>query len=101
MVAGSCGSANRDVSVGMKGAVAGGWRDHYRAIVFRPENLGGHVDGTDINQPARPQLGFQEALAIGAKGHLIVDAGDHVTEVRRRHILLRDRLESNTSRASL
>jgi hypothetical protein len=69
------------------------WRNHYRAVVFRPDNLNSHVDGADIDQPARSQLEFQKAVAIGAKGHLVVDAGDHVTEVRRRHVLLRDRLE--------
>jgi hypothetical protein len=58
----------------MKGAVAGSWRNHYRAVVLRPENLGSHVDGADIDEPARSQLEFQESLAVRAEGHLIVDA---------------------------
>src|ERR1700731_3356506 len=33
VVAGSCGPGNRNLSVQMKGTVAGGWRDHYRAVV--------------------------------------------------------------------
>jgi hypothetical protein len=76
-----------------EGVVAAGWRDHDRAIVAGAEDFGRHFDLADIDQPARPQLEFLEALAIGAQRHLVVGAGDDDAEMPRRQILLRDRLE--------
>ena len=93
MVAGFRRLGDRDLAVGVKGAVAAGRRDHDRAVVFGAEDLGAHVDLADIDQPARPQLEFPETLAIGAQGHFVVDAGGHVAEMRRRHVLLHDRFE--------
>jgi hypothetical protein len=55
--------------------------------------MGSHVDCADVNESARSQLEFQETFAVGAKRHLIVDAGDHVAEMGRRHVLLCNRLE--------
>src|SRR6516164_1284639 len=63
------------------------------ACVFHPEDLGRHVDLADVNQPARAELEFQEALAIGAQRDLVVDARGHVAEMRGRHVLAADRLE--------
>ncbi len=77
----------------MKGPVAAGRCDDDGAVIGRAENLGGRVDGADIEEPARTQLELVEALAIGPKRYLIVDARDHVAEMRRGQILLRDRLE--------
>ena len=48
---------------------------------------------SDIDKVTRTQMEFEETLAIGPEGHLIVDAGDHVAEMRRRQVLLRDGLE--------
>ena len=68
-------------------------RDDDRRRVARAEDLGAHVDLLDIDQPPRPQLELEEAFAVRAQRHLVVDAGGHVAEVRRRHVLPRHRLE--------
>ena len=57
------------------------------------EQLHPRVELADIDQAARPELEFLEALAVGAQRHLVVDAGRHVAEMRRRHVLVRDQLE--------
>jgi hypothetical protein len=48
---------------------------------------------TDIDEAPRPQRQFPETLAVGAQGDFVVDAGGHVTEMRRRNVLLHDRFE--------
>jgi hypothetical protein len=82
-----------DLAIGMKGAVAAGRRDDDRAVIDRAEDLGAHVDGADIDESSRAQREFPEALAVGAQSRFIVDAGGHVTEMRRRNVVLHDRLE--------
>src|SRR5262249_43829936 len=57
------------------------------------EDLGRRVDLADVDQPARTELEFQEALAIGAQRDLVVDAEGHVAEMRGRNVLAADRLE--------
>ena len=66
MVAGFRRLGDGDLPVRVKGVVAAGWRDHDRAIVAGAEDFGRHVDLADVDEPARPQLEFLEALAIGA-----------------------------------
>ena len=68
-------------------------RDDDRRVVFHAEDFGAHVDLADVDQPARPQLKLEEALAIGAQRDLVVDAGRHVAEMRRRNVVAADRLE--------
>ena len=48
-----------------------------------------HVDLADVDQPARAEHEFQEALAVGAQRDLVVDAGRHVAEMRGRHACAR------------
>ena len=87
------GLGDGELAVGMKGPVAAGRRDHDRAVVADAEDLDAHVDLADVDQPPRPQLELPEALAVGAQRHLVVDAGRHVAEMRRRDVLLHHRLE--------
>jgi hypothetical protein len=47
---------DRHLSVRVKGAVATGRCDHDPAVIFRAEDLDGHVDCADIDEPARAQL---------------------------------------------
>jgi hypothetical protein len=63
------------------------------STIGHAEDLGAHIDLADLDQPPRPQLKFAEAVAIGAQGHFVIGAGGHVAEMRRRNVLLRDRLE--------
>jgi hypothetical protein len=91
MVAGFRSLGDRDFRIGMKGAVAAGRRNHDWAVVFCAEDLGADVDLADIDEP--PQLEFAEAFAVGAQGRFVIDAGGHVAEMRRRNVLLHDRLE--------
>src|SRR5262245_15411342 len=46
-----------------------------------------------VDETSRTQLEYEKALANGAEGHLIVDAGDQVAETHWRPVFLRDRLE--------
>src|SRR5262245_64773946 len=93
MVANLCRPGHGDLAVGMKGAVARGRADENRAIVGETQDRAPRVDLADIDKAPRPQLELEKALAIGAQGHLIVDARDEVPEVRRRQVLARDGLE--------
>ncbi len=93
MVAGFRSLGDGDLRVGMKGAVAAHRRKDDRTVVFCAEDVGAHVDLADIDEPPRPQLEFPEALAVGTQGHFVIDARGHVSEMRRRNILLHDRLE--------
>jgi hypothetical protein len=93
MVAGFRRLGDRDLAIGVKGAVAAGRRYHDRAVVFRAEDLGADIDLADIDEPARAQLEFPEAFAIGAQGYFVIDPRGHVAEMRRRNVLLHDRFE--------
>jgi hypothetical protein len=93
MVAALGGARDGKLSVRMKGAVAARRRDHDRAVVGRAQNIRAHVDLADVDQPARAQGEFAEALPIGAQRDFVVGAGRHVAEMRRRHVLLHHRLE--------
>src|SRR5262249_36657557 len=82
-----------DLAARVKSFLSTHWRDNDWAIVVHAENFGAHVDFADIDQTARAQLEFQEALAIRAQSYLIVDARGHVAEMRRRHVMAHHRLE--------
>ena len=79
-------SGDGDLALRVEGFLPADRRDHDRAVVFHPENVGAHVDLADIDEAARPQLEFQEAFSVGAQRDFVVDAGGHVTEMRRRHV---------------
>ncbi len=93
MVAGFRSLGDRDLRIGMKGAVAARRRNHDWAVVFCAEDLGADVDLADIDEPPRPQLKFPEALAVGTQGHFVIGPRGHVAEMRRRNIFPHDRLE--------
>ena len=93
MVAGLCGAGGRDLAVGVKRLLAADRRDDDRGGVSHAEDVDAHVDLADVDEPPRPELEFEEALAVGAQGHFVVDAGGHVAEMRRRHVLPAHRLE--------
>jgi hypothetical protein len=84
---------DRELSFRVVGAVRSSWRQHDRAAVGLAEQLEPGVERTDIDQAARSQVEFTEALAVGPQGRVVVDAARHVAEMRRRHVLVRDRLE--------
>ena len=77
----------------MIAAVAAGGGDDDWRIVALAENFGRHVDLADVDQPARAELEFQKALAVGAQRDVVVDAGGHIAEMRRRHVLVHHRFE--------
>jgi hypothetical protein len=77
----------------MESLLAADRRHHDRGVVFDAEDFGRHVDLADVDQPARAEHEFQEALAIGAQRDLVVDARRHVAEMRGRHAHAHDRLE--------
>src|SRR5262245_29669834 len=93
MVADLCRPGGGDLALVMKGSLAADRREHDRACILLPEDLGRHVDLADVDQPARPELEFQEAFAISAQRDLVVDAGGHVAEMRGRNVIAADRLE--------
>ncbi len=88
------GSArNGELAVLVKGAVGAGGRQHDRAGVALAEQFQAQVERLDVDQAPRPELELQEALAVGAHGHFVVDAGRHVAEMRWRHVAVHHRLE--------
>jgi hypothetical protein len=93
MIAGSRRACHGDLAPVVKGLVAAGGRDRDRAVVARAEQLDAHVDAADIDQAARPQLQFLETVAVGAHGRVVVDAGRHVADMRRRRRLVHRRFD--------
>src|SRR6267378_2093259 len=93
MVAWLRGLGDSDLCIGVKGAVAARGRNHDRAVVFHAEDLGADVDLADVDEPPRPQLEFAKTVAIATQSDFVIDAGGHVTEMRRRNVLFHDRLE--------
>ena len=82
-----------ELAVLVEGAVGGGGRKHDRAGVGLAEQFHAQVERLDVDQAPRPELELQEALAVRAQGHFVVDAGRHVAEMRRWHFLAHHRLE--------
>ena len=74
MIAGLGRLGGGDFAVGMERALAADRCDHDRRVVFHAKNVGAHVDLADVDQPARAKLKFEEALAVGAQRHLVIDA---------------------------
>jgi len=93
MVAGLGGAGGGDLAFVVEGSLPADRREHDRACIFHPENLGRRVDLADVDQPARTELEFQEALAVGAQRDLVVDTRGHVAKMRGRNVLAADRLE--------
>ena len=81
------------LAVGVVGFVPAGRIDDDRRFVALAEDFGAHVDLADVDQPARPELEFQETRAVGAQRDVVVDAGGHIAEMRRRYVLVHHRLE--------
>ena len=81
------------LAIRMIGPVLAGRRDDDRRLVFLAENFRGHVDLADIDQPPRPQLEFQEAVAVGAERNVVVDSGRQITKMSGRHVLVHHRFE--------
>jgi hypothetical protein len=50
---GSCCLSDGHLTVGVKGAVAAGRRDHDRIVIGRAEDLGRRIDRADIDEPPR------------------------------------------------
>jgi hypothetical protein len=93
MIAGLGGAGDALFAIRVVALVAAGRRNDDRAVELHAEEVDAHVDLAHVDQAARPQLVFQETLAVGAQRDLVVDAGGHVAEVRRRHVLRHYRLE--------
>ena len=81
---------------GVKGILATHGRDDDWRGVAHTEDVRAHVDIAHVDEAARPELELEEPLAICPQGNLIVDAGRHVAEMRRRDVLARHCLESKT-----
>ena len=93
MVADLGGARDAFLAVRMIGFMAAGRIDDDRRLIFLSENFRAHVDLADVDEAARPELEFQKALAVGPQRHVVVDAGRHVAEMGRRHVLVHHRLE--------
>ena len=81
------------LAVRMIAFVSAGRVDDDRRLVFLAENLRAHVDLAHVDQPARTQLEFQETLAVGTQRDVVIDAGSHVAEMGRWHVLVHHRFE--------
>src|ERR1700761_1206068 len=93
MIAGACRLCDRDLAIGVEELVAASRADKDRRVISGAEYLHAHVDLRNVIEPARPELEFEKAFAIGTQRHLVVQAGSHVAEMRRRYVLERSRLE--------
>jgi len=49
-------------------------RQHDRRAVFHAENVDAHIDLAHVDETARPQLEFQEALPVSPQRDLVVYA---------------------------
>jgi hypothetical protein len=74
MVAGLGRPRDTRLRIVMERALAADRRAHDRRTVFGAEDVDAHVDLADVDEAARAELEFQEALAVGAERHLVVDA---------------------------
>ena len=93
MIALAGGARHGQLAVLVEGLVGRRGRQHDRARIGLAEQLHAQVQRLDVDHAPRPELELQEAFAVGAQGHLVVDAGRHVAEMRRRHVLVHHRLE--------
>ncbi len=100
MVAGLGRARDTGLGIVVERALAADWRAHDWRGIFGAEDIDAHVDLADVDQAPRPELEFQEALAVGAKRHFVVDARRHVAEMRRRDVLPADGSRSKTLMAS-
>src|ERR1700733_14207138 len=93
MIAGTRGLCYGNLAVGVKEIVATNRAQENRGNRLGAEKLRAGIALGPVIEPAREQLEFQEPLAVGAQRDLVVDAGRHVAEMRRRHVLMCDRLK--------
>jgi hypothetical protein len=93
MVAGARGLGNSNLAFRVKEFVAASRAHENRRIIFGVEKLHAGVDLGHIIEAARTELEFQEPLTVCAQRDFVVDAGRHVAEMRRRHVLVCHRLE--------
>ena len=76
---------DRLLAVGVIAALAAG-RRMIGELYFAGRKSRRHVHLADVDEAARPQLKFQKTLAVGAQRDLVIDAGRHVAEMRRRQL---------------
>src|SRR6516164_10494511 len=93
MIAGARRFRYRKFALGMKELVGAGRTHEDRRVVSGAEQLDAGIDLRDVVEPMRHQLKFEEVFAVCAKRDLVIDAGSHVAEMRRRHVLATYRLE--------
>ena len=93
MIAGARGLCDSNLAVGVKGFVAAGRAYENRRIKLGAEELHASVDLGHVPETAREELEFQEPLAVRPQRDLVIDAGGHVAEMRRRHVFVCPRLE--------
>ena len=93
MIAGAHGLGDSNLAVGVKGFVAAGRAHENRRIKLGAEKLHAGIDFGHVPETAREELEFQEPLAVRAQRDLVIDAGGHVAEMRRRHVFVCHRLE--------
>ncbi len=93
MIAGTRGSPDGKLAVGMKELVGAGRAYEDRRIVPGAEQLDAGVDPGDVIETVGHELEFEKIRAVGAQRDLVVDAGRHVAEMCGRHVLLGHRFE--------
>ena len=71
-----------------------------RRFVSLAEQLHRHIDLTDIDEPARPQLNVRVSLVIELQSRVVFDARGQVAPMRRWNSLARSFLEIQGSKAS-
>ena len=68
-------------------------RQHDGGSVPHAQDVDAGVGLAHVDEAARAELEFQEAFAVGAQRRLVIDAGGHIAEMCRRHVLAAYRLE--------
>src|ERR1700721_1454299 len=88
MIAGTRGLCYGNLALGVKEFVATNGAHEDRRIILGAEKLHAGIDFGHVIEAAREELELQEPLAVGAQCNLVVDAGRHVAEMRRRYVLV-------------
>jgi len=90
MVPASRRFCRRHLALRMKGLHRAHRAHEDRRLPRRSEELHRSVQFTDVDQSSRPDLQMAVRLVVDADGHIVIDAGCQVAEMRRReHVCAR------------
>jgi hypothetical protein len=90
MVPASRRFCRRHLALRMKGLHRAHRAHEDRRLPRRSEKLHRSVQFTDVDQSSRPDLQMAVRLVVDADGHIVIDAGCQVAEMRRREHVARD-----------